>query len=373
MLKPLALAFLLAAGQPAIAATTWSYDFSGNFDDHFTQISDIGTAVAIQSDGRFIYSVDSLDTAGDGPVLVHKQFTPTFGQYWAARIEAIIPLSLDALPNVKDWYMEAGIAVGFETAGNSHSLAHSLEIGNMGDLVGTAPKRKYLGEYYVNDQDVWDSLPQGDPTSTTSRETVALWIAYDNQSKMLTLRNEYGDLASVDTSNWGMRNTDPFLFMPFFSIEGYGIPTDTPLAFDNFTSYIRTEPVGTIVPNFLSNNDTGILSSELVSYSAEGITQVVSAGVLGQPTFMAPGDYLQVFYVSISGTQESPIELSFVYDSTLLPDGFDEDNLRVYHWTGTEWDNLGGVIDPVNNTITVTTNSLSPFAIGAVPEPETTP
>jgi hypothetical protein len=371
LIKPLTLAMLMACAQNASADSTWSYEFSGNFDDHFTQISDVGTAVAIQSDGRFIYSVDSLDTAGDGPLLVHNQFMPTFGQFWAARIEATIPSALDALPNVKDWYMEAGIAVGFKTTSSGFSLSHALEIGNMANLAGTTPARKYLSEYYVDDQDVWDKLPQGDPTHITSRETVALWIVYDNHSKMLSLLNEYGNLASVDASDWGMRNTDPFQITPFFSVEGYGIPADTPLAFDNFTSYIRAEPVGTVVPNFLGNSSAGILASEHVTYSAEGIDQAVSAGVLGRPSFMVPGDYLQVFHVSMSGTQNGLIELSFVYDPTLLPGGFDEGNLRVFHWTGNEWENLGGVVDAANNTITVTTNSLSPFAIAAVPEPET--
>ncbi len=379
MLKPLAVAVLLATGQPAIAATTWSYDFSGNFDDHFSQMSDVGTAVAIQSGGRFIYSADSLDTSGDGPILVHQHFMPTFGQSWTTQIDATIPLSLDSLPNVKDWYMEVGLAVGYMTANSSHDLSlshhlsYGLEIGNMADLNGTHPARKYLGENYVDEQDIWDDAPYpGDPTSQTSLETVTLQVSFDNQSKILTASStQFGQFVTVDTSNWGMKNADPFLVAPFFSAEGYGVPANAPLAIDNFSATLNADPSGTVVPNFLGGNNPGNLFVEYGVHDSNGILQLVSEGAFGLPTFMTPGTQLQLFDVSVNGVLDAPVELSFVYDPALLPNGFDEANLRVFHWTGTEWENLGGVVDAANNTITVTTNSLSPFAIAAVPEPET--
>lgn len=370
MLKPLAWAMLMAAIQPAYAAT-WSYDFSGHFDDHFDLISDVGVAVATQSDGRFIYSFDSYDTAGDGPELVHKGFMPTFGQSWWARIDASIPLSLDTLPNDRDWYMEVGLAVGHVTSGNTRFASYGLEIGNMANLSGTDPARKYLGEYYVNDVDVWDDHP-GDPVRNTGLETVTLNFSFNNQSKILTASaNQYGPLFSVDTNDWGMKNADKFIFIPFMSAEGHTVPAITPLAFDNFNAQVFDNPPGTVVQNFLGQDVNGNLLTQQTSYSAYGIAQQVAQGVFGQPDFLVPGDYLQVFDVEYTGTLVGPVELTFAYDADLLPSGFDEANLRVFHWTGTEWENLGGVVDAANNTITVTTSSLSPFAVAAVPEPQT--
>jgi hypothetical protein len=98
---------------------------------------------------------------------------------------------------------------------------------------------------------------------------------------------------------------------------------------------------------------------------------LVSSGAFAAPDFTLPGNLLQLFDLSASGTLASPLEITFTYDPEALPEGFDESLLRVFHWTGTAWENLGGAVDANGNIITVTTDSLSPFAIGAVPEPET--
>lgn len=43
----------------------------------------------------------------------------------------------------------------------------------------------------------------------------------------------------------------------------------------------------------------------------------------------------------------------------------------VFHWIGDEWVDLGGTVDTTNHTITAFTTDQLPFAIAAVPEPET--
>jgi hypothetical protein len=129
--------------------------------------------------------------------------------------------------------------------------------------------------------------------------------------------------------------------------------------------------IGSVVPNFLAGSGNGELSTIYSVLDSSGIAALVSQGIFSAPNFLIPGTVTQLFDVNYSGTFDGAIELSFNYDPTLLPDGFDEANLRVFHWTGTEWESLGGVVDSANNTITVTTSSLSPFAVAAVPEPET--
>lgn len=131
-------------------------------------------------------------------------------------------------------------------------------------------------------------------------------------------------------------------------------------------------PPGTIGYEFLGSHTGGQF---FFGYEAEdwnSVLQMVALGEFGAPTFQAPGGQLQLFEVEFEGEFDGQIKLTFSYDDTLFPVGFNENNLRVYHWTGSTWEDLAGIVDVNANTITAFTNSLSPFAVAAaVPEPET--
>jgi len=101
------------------------------------------------------------------------------------------------------------------------------------------------------------------------------------------------------------------------------------------------------------------------------IQEMIAENEFGPLTFVAPGGRLQLFEVEFEGSFSGQVRLTFGYDPSVLPDGFNEEGLRVYHWEDGEWQDLGGTVDPLNHTITVYTDRLSPFAIAAaVPEPE---
>ena len=98
---------------------------------------------------------------------------------------------------------------------------------------------------------------------------------------------------------------------------------------------------------------------------------MVAAGEIGALTFATPGEELQLFEVEYSGSFEGGLTLTFYFDP-LQVSGVELGQLHVFHWTGEVWEDLGGTLDPQAHTLTVVTNSLSPFAIGAaVPEPGT--
>lgn len=61
--------------------------------------------------------------------------------------------------------------------------------------------------------------------------------------------------------------------------------------------------------------------------------------------------------------------LTFVYDEDLLGADVDENQLAIYHRVDDEWVRLEGIVDTELNTITVETDSFSPFAMGVTPEP----
>ena len=91
-------------------------------------------------------------------------------------------------------------------------------------------------------------------------------------------------------------------------------------------------------------------------------------GQFALPTFQTPGGTVtQLWNLEYSGTHNGNIHLTFAYNPALLPAGFDESQLVIYHYHGAAWEKLTGTVDAVNHKITVTTASLSPFALGVVP------
>ena len=87
---------------------------------------------------------------------------------------------------------------------------------------------------------------------------------------------------------------------------------------------------------------------------------------------MVPGDNAQHWLVDFEGgTFTGPVTLTFCYDDTLLPPGFDENQLVLLHYTDGAWETLTpSAINTTLNTITFDTDSFSPFVLGTpVPEP----
>lgn len=90
----------------------------------------------------------------------------------------------------------------------------------------------------------------------------------------------------------------------------------------------------------------------------------VAAGEFDGFTFLTPGHPAQVWDVEFSGTYAGAVSLTLSYDATLLPAGFDESTLAIYHFSGGVWQAQAGVVDPFTHRIAFSTNSLGPFALG---------
>ncbi|MCP5556900.1 MAG: InlB B-repeat-containing protein [Verrucomicrobiaceae bacterium] len=89
-------------------------------------------------------------------------------------------------------------------------------------------------------------------------------------------------------------------------------------------------------------------------------------GDFALPSFTKPGGaaVTQLWNLEFSGQHTGQIHLTFAYNPALLPAGFDEATLTIFHYNGTLWEELVGTVDTVHHTITVSTTSLSPFALG---------
>lgn len=94
------------------------------------------------------------------------------------------------------------------------------------------------------------------------------------------------------------------------------------------------------------------------------INERIADGEFVLPNFAEPGGLSQVWNLQYTGTYTGKIKLVFAYDPALLPVGFDQNRLTIYHYHGGAWEQLVGLVDPVAHTITVMTDSLSPFMLG---------
>jgi hypothetical protein len=88
-------------------------------------------------------------------------------------------------------------------------------------------------------------------------------------------------------------------------------------------------------------------------------------GEFTTPAFELPnGTRRQRWNLTYSGAHTGNIKLKFAYNPALLPAGYDENQLVIYHFNNGVWEKLTCKVDPTTNTIEATTPSLSPFMLG---------
>ena len=90
----------------------------------------------------------------------------------------------------------------------------------------------------------------------------------------------------------------------------------------------------------------------------------IADGEFNAFTFLTPGQPAQIWEVEFTGVYSGSIFLTFAYDPLLLPAGFDESVLCLYHFTGGAWQKLASTLNPALNTISVTVGTLGVFALG---------
>ncbi len=123
-----------------------------------------------------------------------------------------------------------------------------------------------------------------------------------------------------------------------------------------------------------TTGDPGYIQATFENTTSAGDLSVAYAAMeqedLPIADFTVPGDTMQAWEMDFDGEFEGSVDLVFTYDDTdLLLE--EELLLSIFHYEGDDWVQLDGVVDAVGNTITVTTTSFSPFALGVVPEPAT--
>jgi len=82
-------------------------------------------------------------------------------------------------------------------------------------------------------------------------------------------------------------------------------------------------------------------------------------------TFLTPGYPIQLWKVEFSGTFSGNVQLTFAYDSSALPPGFNEASLCIYHYDGSVWEKLTGTANDLLDSVTVSAGTLGYFVLGS--------
>ena len=108
----------------------------------------------------------------------------------------------------------------------------------------------------------------------------------------------------------------------------------------------------------------GTCFSDFSRADQDEVATRIAQGEFSAFTFQTPSQPAQLWKVEFSGTYTGAINVSFGYDVTLLPPGFDASGLAIYHFTGGAWVKLPGTVNTATHTITVSTTTLGVFALG---------
>ncbi|MCF7789333.1 MAG: putative Ig domain-containing protein [Prosthecobacter sp.] len=91
----------------------------------------------------------------------------------------------------------------------------------------------------------------------------------------------------------------------------------------------------------------------------------VAEGEFALPTVQTPNaTRKQLWKLKYNGEHTGSIKLKFAYDPSLLPAGYDENQLAIYHFRNGTWEKLSCKVDTENNVIEAVSPSLSPFVLG---------
>jgi hypothetical protein len=109
----------------------------------------------------------------------------------------------------------------------------------------------------------------------------------------------------------------------------------------------------------------GTFYGEHSEADADEIGERELEGEFELPTFETPsGTRKQRWNLKYSGTHTGNIKLKFAYNPALLPVGYDENQLSIYHFNNGVWEKLPCKVNPTTNVIEAITPSLSPFMLG---------
>lgn len=236
MLKPLALAMLLASAQPVLAET-WSYDFSGTLSDHFYHLWSTPTlSEASQTGGQLVFHTLVAAPPETSQLFLFTDASPSYQQSWIAHLDVSVPQSLNLqspYSTENAWAAASLLAITTDGYGNPKK-GMSIDLEANAD---THTSSYWAGAYdFATDTDIADNI------RTTTDSSGTLWLSFDAATKVLTATDPTGTLLNVDTGSWGMTGTDVFHIGISFDTHGMEVPDSQAMSMDNFSLTIQPVP-----------------------------------------------------------------------------------------------------------------------------------
>ncbi len=109
----------------------------------------------------------------------------------------------------------------------------------------------------------------------------------------------------------------------------------------------------------------GYCFADYAPADASEISTHVAAGEFSAPDFLLPGEPAQLWKLRFSGSYNGSVNLTFGYDPTILPGGFDESTLCLFEYANGGWHKLVSTVDVATKKIAVTVADLGAFMLGA--------
>ncbi len=350
---------------------------------------------ALAADQNVVFTIDptvstlNVTASGGG----YGTFTPTF-------------------PGSNTTFVDGHFLVNFDTSNDTPTSINF--VGGDGFYEQKSPVTLQTSNYQFSYSNLsWDfSTPtpisgsNGDFPATTSKFT--LWSGTltekDNQGNSSS-GDESGFSDKITTGTWTLKESAPgsgdwSLAINGTYVNGSASSSSVQQVFTlsaSSTAHFGAANVTSVAPtdthaDVLGGASTpGGVSIDLSGTSAggtltaqqipnlTGLSEQAVAAAASNPVFAASTSTLsanpQIWTVDYTGLLSGQsATLVFNYDPSLLPAGFDQTQLGIWHFNSNTgaWE-FGGTVNTTDHTITFVTTSFSPFALGttAVPEPAT--
>lgn len=232
------------------------------------------------------------------------------------------------------------------------TLPSAFEIGHYGiEGIDDHSNGKPSDGVHLSIEDNWSSAPY---TSRINRDYFApgdRWIAGGQRYNLGTLAD--GQSVTIDVMLSILTGTT-------VQVVGGGGGTHTGSGSCNGGS----SHVGGVDFEIEDVEEDGTFFGEESEADDDEMDDRIEDGEFVLPNFQQPGGLSQVWNLRYTGTHNGRIRLTFAYDPALIPPGFDESGLTMYHFHDGAWEQMVGQVDESRHTITVTTETLSPFMLG---------
>lgn len=111
-------------------------------------------------------------------------------------------------------------------------------------------------------------------------------------------------------------------------------------------------------------SDDGACFGDYSQADDDEVATRIASGEFGAFTFLRPGGRQQLWRLQFTGQFDGLVHLTLGYDPTILPPTLDPAALTLYQSEGTSWQALDTTVDVTRHTLSVSTTSLSTFALG---------